>query len=138
MPDMYPGFAGLMFLNEEAPVEGSDSGWNKTPRIRSYRTLNMVCTDPDIIRVTASGNASLSWEFYTTEDRYYQYQNKLCVAGTLTDWRKPVPQQRYVVMTNLSKVPIGIQVPVLPNGCPPTTRMVRARVEFTETGVSSC
>lgn len=130
----FPGFGSLLFLNSEKPVDGSLGLWNKIPVVNVRRTINMACSDPGIVRISSLGNAKLSWEMYLTIERFYVYQSYMCTRATLIDWNG---QSRTAMMTALVEVPIGVMIPVLA-GCAEDTRMVRARVEFTETGVSQC
>lgn len=130
----FPGFGSLMFLNSEKPVDGSLGLWAKSPQVNVVRTLNMACSDPGFVRVSNIGNGKISWEMYLTAERFYVYQSYMCTTAVLTDWNG---LQKTAVMTGIAEVPIGVVIPVMA-GCSPDTKTVRARVEFTETGVSSC
>ena len=100
----YPwaGYDGLgNFKRAEMPLFGTDKGWNYSPQIDYGKVLGAARED---VAVLGLGSARRSWEMHMEPDRFATLQALIGTFGTLTDWTRPTPDSRAVVLAQVEQV----------------------------------
>lgn len=96
----WPGFDTFLFTRDEAPITGSDTGWNQAP---SYARSRPLGGTSDSIVTLAIGSAERTLEVFLSPDRFAALAALVNTSATFTDWERPTPDSRSAFLTSLQQ-----------------------------------
>lgn len=91
----WPSFSTFQWSKAEAPVYGSDTGWQVVPSYARNKVLGGLA---DSVVMLARGSLERRFACYLSEPRFAQLQALIGVGDTFCDWTRPTPDSRPAVL----------------------------------------
>lgn len=97
----WAGFGTIRFKRHEAPIIGTDTGWNANPKFAESTPTGAIRND---IVTLSIGSETRSFEQYMDPDRVTAYKALINTSHVLTDFDRPSPVQRQAFLRNVREV----------------------------------
>lgn len=119
----WPSLGGFQFKRDETVIWGTDTGWVRTPAYSRQRPLGSA---NDVIVALAIGSAERNFEVYLSTERYAALELLVNSIVVFTDWLRPIPDSRQVVVASIEpgEEVVGVAVTGLKH------RKVRTRINL--------
>ena len=122
----FPGFGSFVFQREEWPIDGTDSGWRRSP-VRD-RTRNLGSAIDSIVTL-AVGSAERSWEAHLEPARLAALEELISSTEDFVDWNRPTPEQRRAYLENVEPIR-NVAAREFVSDDNPTRRKTRVRISI--------
>lgn len=91
----WPSFSTFQWGRAEAPIYGTDTGWQVQPSYARNKVLGGIS---DSILVMARGSMERRFSCYLSEPRFAELQALVGIADSFCDWTRPTPTARAAVL----------------------------------------